>query len=378
MSPDNRYKTDSVKRAVDWSCSFLFVNTFQVYLDNMKDNKGCLLTVELIYSNIANMDSCEAAGTICRLPREDKNLPIIAMTTNAMEKDKEAALENGMNAEAGNLQMIKRKVDNFDLAQICQSGQCFRMKEKSEGLYSVIAGRRYLELEQQGEECIFYCEEAEFHDFWEEYFDLKGDYASYIGKIIPDDTYLRNAAEFGSGIRILRQDLWETIVSFLISQQNNIARIRRCIENICERYGEKLVNGQGEIFYAFPAPETLADLEENALMECNLGYRSKYVVRTARSVASGEFDLEDVRQLPYGEARIQLLKLFGVGEKVADCICLFALHKLEAFPVDTHINQALQVHYKHGFPMDRYHGIQGVLQQYIFYYELAGDKVMPQ
>ncbi len=274
--------------------------------------------------------------------------------------------------------MIKRKTDHFNLAQICQSGQCFRMKEKSHGLYSVIAGKRCLELEQRDRECIFYCGEAEFHDFWEGYFDLKSDYASYIGRIDPDDIYLRNAAEFGSGIRILRQDLWEMIVSFLISQQNNIARIRRCIENICECYGEKQVNGRGEIFHAFPAPEALADLEENALMECNLGYRSKYVVRAAKSVVSKAFDLEAVSRLPYGEAREELLKLYGVGGKVADCICLFALHQLEAFPVDTHINQALQAHYSQGFPMRRYEGVQGVLQQYIFYYELAGDGAVIQ
>lgn len=276
--------------------------------------------------------------------------------------------------ESGLFQMIKRKIENFSLAQICQSGQCFRMNEKCNGLYSVIAGKRYLELEQQNRECIFYCEEAEFHDFWEEYFDVKGDYASYSRKIDPDDVYLRNAAEFGSGIRILRQDLWEMIVSFLISQQNNIARIRRCIENICERYGEKQINDCGETFYAFPEPEALADLEENALMECNLGYRSKYVVRTAKSVVNGEVDLETVRRLPYREAREELLKLFGVGGKVADCICLFALHELEAFPVDTHIDQALQAHYKQGFPMQRYRGFQGVLQQYIFYYELKNLK----
>ena len=273
--------------------------------------------------------------------------------------------------------MIKLKIDYFDLAQICQSGQCFRMREKSKGIYSVIAGNRYLELEQQGGECTFYCGEAEFYDFWEEYFDLKGDYAVYTEQIAPDDLYLKNAAEYGSGIRILRQDLWEMTVSFLISQQNNIARIRRCIENICKSYGNKMINEHGEVFYAFPMPEALAVLEENALLECNLGYRSKYVVRTAKSIVTGEIDLEAVSRLPYREAREELLKLFGVGRKVADCICLFALHKLEAFPVDTHIEQALQAHYKSGFPMDRYEGYQGVLQQYIFYYELTGSKVSP-
>lgn len=270
--------------------------------------------------------------------------------------------------------MVRLTVENFNLAQICQSGQCFRMKEKAESLYSVIAGNRYLELEQQGGECVFRCDNTEFYDFWKTYFDLESDYASYIQRIAPNDSYLGRAAEFGCGIRILRQDLWEMVVSFLISQQNNITRIRRCIENICECYGEALVNAHGETFYAFPTPESLAALEENALMECNLGYRSKYVVRAAKSVVDGEFALDTVRQMPYREAREALLELFGVGEKVADCICLFALHQLEAFPVDTHIRQALQIHYKRGFPKRRYQGIQGVMQQYIFYYELAGAR----
>ena len=109
-------------------------------------------------------------------------------------------------------------------------------------------------------------------------------------------------------------------------------------------------------------------------MACNLGYRSKYVVRAARSVASGELNLNKVREMPYRKAREELLKLFGVGEKVADCICLFALHHLDAFPVDTHISQALAAQYKRGFPNKRYRGFRGVMQQYIFYYELHSDK----
>lgn len=268
--------------------------------------------------------------------------------------------------------MVIKTIDNFDLAQICLSGQCFRMNEVESGRYAVIAGERYLEICQQGRECIFNCSEAEYESFWKEYFDLESDYAAWIGQVNPNDSYLAGAAAFGSGIRILRQDLWEMIVSFLISQQNNIARIRRCIQNICERYGEERVNAQGEAYYAFPQPEALAGLDEDALKECNLGYRSKYVVRAAGSVLSGEIDLQEVRRLPYKKAREELLKLFGAGEKVADCICLFSLHHLQAFPVDTHINQALQNHYKRGFPNRRYKGYQGVMQQYIFYYELFG------
>lgn len=268
--------------------------------------------------------------------------------------------------------MIKQRAEYFDLAQICESGQCFRMRHLKEERYQVIAGSHYLELEQRDAECIFDCDEEEFQDFWAAYFDLETDYAAYAGLIDPGDIYLRKAAEFGSGIRILRQDLWEMIVSFLISQQNNITRIRRCIENICERYGERMVNARGEVYYAFPAPEALAGLAPDALMECNLGYRSKYVVRAAGSVVSGECDLEALSRMPYERAREELLKLYGVGEKVADCICLFALHHGEAFPIDTHIRQALQAHYGQGFPMERYRDCRGVLQQYMFYYELAG------
>lgn len=266
--------------------------------------------------------------------------------------------------------MISITKDNFDLAQICSSGQCFRMAKGKDGTYSLVAGERYLVLEQQGGQCIFHCEESEYEGFWKAYFDLENDYAAYIARIDEEDDYLKNAAKFGAGIRILRQDLWEMIATFLISQQNHITRIRRCISNICERYGEKKANGKGETYYAFPAPESLAGLQEDALMACNLGYRSKYVVRSARSIVSGEVDLDRIRSLDYPAARTELLRLYGVGEKVADCICLFGLHHLQAFPVDTHIKQAFAKHYQKGFPHDLYEGYQGVVQQYIFYYEL--------
>lgn len=270
--------------------------------------------------------------------------------------------------------MVHMKIDNFNLGQICKSGQCFRMEEKSDGIYSIIAGAHYLEAKQEGNECFFYCDEEEFEQFWKNYFDLDGDYAGCIGMINADDEYLKNAAQFGSGIRILRQDLWEMIVSFLISQQNNIVRIRRCIKNICEKYGEKLTNLNGEEYFAFPMPEKLAGLAEDALMECNLGYRSKYVVRTANRVVNGDVDLSAICGLQYDKAREELLKLYGVGEKVADCICLFSLHHLNAFPVDTHIKQVLNSHYKTGFPKDCYNGYEGVMQQYMFYYDLCGEK----
>lgn len=271
--------------------------------------------------------------------------------------------------------MITLELDHFDLEQICGSGQCFRMEKIGEKRYRVLAADQYLEIEQQGKIVTFCCGQEVFLCFWLFYFDLDCDYQKYIDRINPRDKYLNKAAEKGTGIRILQQDLWEMIVSFLISQQNNIVRIRRCIENICREYGEKKISPQGREYYAFPTPEALSSAGEEELRKCNLGYRAKYVMEAAKAVSQGSFSLEKLQDMPYKKAKKALLELYGVGEKVADCICLFALHHTDAFPVDTHIKQALEAHYKRGFPNRRYKGIRGVMQQYIFYYELTKNEV---
>ncbi|MGN0466081.1 MAG: DNA-3-methyladenine glycosylase family protein [Lachnospiraceae bacterium] len=267
--------------------------------------------------------------------------------------------------------MIIQEISNFNLKQICNSGQCFRMIERKdrENSFFIIANNRYLELSQEGEKIYFSCSAEEFL-FWEEYFDLNTNYKAYLDQIDPSDIYLVEAAKLASGMHILKQDLWEIIISFLISQQNNITRIRRCIQNICQQYGEKLTAENGTIYYSFPTATALSQATEEELRACNLGYRAKYVLKTAKDIASGDFSLEKLKKMNYEDAKKELLKLYGVGVKVADCICLYALHHLEAFPVDTHIKQALNAHYINGFPMERYSGIQGVMQQYIFYWEL--------
>lgn len=270
--------------------------------------------------------------------------------------------------------MLTIEMDNFDLGQICRSGQCFRMDQIGENRYRVIAGDRYLELTQERGIVNFFCPEEDFIFFWIRYFDLDCDYCGeYIDKINPRDKYLTAASEMGNGIRILQQDLWEMIISFLISQQNNITRIKRCIENISQEFGEKKVSSTGVEYYTFPTAQALASATEEQLRECNLGYRAKYVLDTARKVYFGDISLDGLYDMKYKAARKELLKLYGVGEKVADCICLFGLHQLDAFPVDTHIRQVLDAHYKRGFPNRRYKGFRGVMQQYIFYYELMNS-----
>lgn len=270
--------------------------------------------------------------------------------------------------------MITREIEYFNLQQICNSGQCFRMYRIAEDTFSITASDKYIEAMQKDSQVTFDCTEQEFSAFWENYFDLQVDYGKYISAVSPRDKYLCAAAQMGDGIRILRQDLWEMIASFLISQQNNIVRIRRCIDNICRRYGELRTAANGREYFTFPTAAALSAAGEQELRDCNLGYRAKYIISTAKSITTGTVRLDEVSCMNYQEARTELLKLYGVGEKVADCICLFALHHMEAFPVDTHIRQALDAHYKKGFPKRRYKGMEGIMQQYIFYYELMGQK----
>ena len=266
--------------------------------------------------------------------------------------------------------MITVELEHFSLDKICDSGQCFRMKKLGDGHFSMVAGDQYLEMRQNGGVVDFYCSQEEFICYWVLYFDLDTDYETYMNAANPRDKYLGAAIKAGDGIRILRQDLWEMIVTFLISQQNNIKRIRKCIETICRKYGERKVSPMGVEYYAFPTVEALSQVTEEDLRGCGLGYRAKYIAVTARTIASGEISLEKIYDMRYHQAKKELMKLCGVGEKVAECICLFALHHMDAFPIDTHIRQVMDVHYKRGFPNRRYHGLRGIMQQYIFYYDL--------
>lgn len=269
---------------------------------------------------------------------------------------------------------MNKRAKDFDIAQISRSGQCFRLNPRGDGNYSLIAFGEYLEISQKGRIVSFSCDEREWRRLWRRYFDWDYDYGAVKAAVDESDAYLQAACRLGGGVRILRQELWETIVSFIISQQNNIPRIKKCVESLCTLFGEKRVNFRGEIYYTFPMPERLAELGAKDLEPCHLGYRSRYILETARMAALGEVDLDRLYMLPYEEARKELLRLCGVGKKVAECICLFSLHHIEAFPVDTHIQDMLREHYPEGFPFERYEGFAGILQQYGFYYELYGSR----
>ena len=288
--------------------------------------------------------------------------------------------------------MITKALKNFNLRQIADSGQCFRMvpcdPNHSQTAYRVISGRHFLIVEQTGDEVTFHCPNDEFA-FWEHYFDLKTDYDTYIRAIDPMDDYLSRAAAFGSGIRILNQDLWEMIITFIISQQKTIPAIRALVEALSEKYGtrNKIPPTVSGYYYAFPSPEELNRASLDDLLALKLGYRAKYIKRTCEDVCSGKLDLDRLMKLNYADSMEVLLSCYGIGVKVANCICLFGLHHIGAFPVDTWIKKILlreyapKSHCTGHVPETRlcealieenfskYPGFAGVLQQYIFFYE---------
>ena len=313
--------------------------------------------------------------------------------------------------------MLTLNIPNFDLRQTAASGQCFRMNpvtasgvaadsaaagtfgmsSDSGCRYSVISQGYYLELSQSGTSFHFYCPDEEF-PFWRQYFDLDTDYGRCISSVKKKDLYLQKAAEAGNGIRILNQDPWEMILTFIISQQKTIPKIKEAVEALSLSYGTKKAvflpdSGTERIFTAFPDARSLSAASLEDLKALKLGYRAKYIYRICQDCHEGTLDLQHLAALNYEDAMEYLTGFYGIGTKVANCICLFGLHHIEAFPVDTWIEQILTEHYYRkkydALPKSRlyetiikdnfgcYKGYAGIMQQYIFYYErLCRNKII--
>ena len=202
--------------------------------------------------------------------------------------------------------------------------------------------------------------------FWRDYLDMDTDYEEARRSIEVCD-YLRDCAAYGEGIRILRQDKWEALCSFIISQCNNIPRIKGIVEKLSSLYGDIVAAPWGEA-RSFPTAERVAQLTEADLAPLRSGYRAPYILAAAKAVASGELDLEETALLPCNEARAELKKLGGVGDKVANCVVLFGLHQLDAFPVDVWIKRALAANMPKGFDPSSLGKYAGLAQQYMFYH----------
>lgn len=250
---------------------------------------------------------------------------------------------------------------NFELAATLDCGQAFRWASSADGVWSGIAYGRELKLRQDGSN-ILLCGigEKEFNGIWKNYFDLDRDYGAVI-KAISTDCRLKAAAETGGGIRILRQEPWETLCSFIISQNNNIPRIKGIISRLCALLGENCGNG-----YTFPAAERLAACSPEDLAPLRAGFRTGYLLDAAEKVASGKIKLDELTALPMDEAREILMTVRGVGPKVADCTLLFGLGFIEAFPRDVWIKRVMAEQFGGELPECAL-PYAGIAQQYLFY-----------
>ena len=256
------------------------------------------------------------------------------------------------------------KAGELDLVKTFECGQCFRWNADDKGVYYGVAYGHCAKLWQDGED-IFICSDAPA-ELWHEYFDLDRNYDS-ISRDFYDGGYLQQCTQYGMGIRILRQEPWEALCSFIISQCNNIKRIKGIVERLCESYGERL-EFDGRVFYSFPAPEKLLGLRAEDLSMLRCGYRAEYILVAAEAVATGELELDSLIRADWVEAKKKLMQLKGIGEKVANCVVLFGLYHMEAFPIDVWIKRALKQHFSADFRPESLGKYAGLAQQYIFYY----------
>ncbi|MEE0857550.1 MAG: DNA-3-methyladenine glycosylase [Ruminococcus sp.] len=266
--------------------------------------------------------------------------------------------------------VLVKGVTDLDLAQTLDCGQSFRWTQQDDGSFSGVAFGRRVNVSLDGDRLFIRGASAEdFEKYWRGYFDLDLDYGSIRKSVAALHPVLSEAARYAPGIRILRQEPWEALCTFIISQNNNIKRIKGIVDRLCESFGEDIGGG-----FAFTSAEALARLSPDDLAPLRAGFRNRYIIDAAQKVASGEVDLEACRTLEYEQARRELMKITGVGVKVADCTLLFGLHRIEAFPVDVWMKRALKTLFPGMTPAD-FGEYAGIAQQYIFHYSRMHPEV---
>lgn len=263
-----------------------------------------------------------------------------------------------------------KDINNFDIEQIANSGQVFRVTKEEKG-YRFLSKDKSIYINQKNNNISFNCSLEDYKDYWEEYFDLNTNYEDILNKINSNDEFLQKCYFYGNGIRILKQDLFETIISFIISQRKSIPAIKSCIETLCKKFGKLQIDVYGKKYYSFPTYEDLKEISLNDLQGLSLGYRDKYIYQLIRDLHSNQLNLIRLKKNTKEEQEKKLLEIYGVGKKVMNCISLFSLHNLNAFPIDIWIQRILDEKYEGTFPYTEY---QGLLQQYIFFYALNHKK----
>ena len=318
--------------------------------------------------------------------------------------------------------VYQTEIKDFSPSAIAGSGQCFRMKAISDSECRLIAHGKELFIREDGENAFsFSADEDEFNKIWKEYFDLNADYSVYERAVLPDDEFLQKSVGFGKGIRILNQDPFEMLISFIISQRKSVPAIQTSVERLCAKYGEYKYSAympdgsmkyegmkdagrkdagpckkdgsrshessrysaedskerdaeerspraeKSSGFYTFPDPERLASADTDGLSECGLGYRVPYIMDAARAVCNGSIDLDAMGRLSTEELLNALMEIKGVGIKVASCVALFGFHRLDVVPVDVWMKRVIEKIYGGSLP-EEYRAYAGIMQQYMFNY----------
>lgn len=288
--------------------------------------------------------------------------------------------------------IVIEDVKNFKLKQTFECGQCFRFDKISDANYVIVAFERVIELEEDGNDIkIYNSNEEDVKNIWINYFDLERNYADIKEELAKDDL-LRKCVEFGHGIRILNQDPFEILISFIISARNSIPSIMKTINKISAKWGRE-IEYKGKVYYAFPTIEQIRDASLEEIQETGASFRSKYIVDTISNVYNSykakkegnqeqieelrKYDLDYIKSLSDDECHTALQEFKGVGAKVADCIMLFSMEKYSAFPVDVWVKRAMIYFYGAEdaslnkiriFARDKFKELSGFAQQYLFYY----------
>ncbi|MRZ81610.1 8-oxoguanine DNA glycosylase [Paeniclostridium sordellii] len=274
--------------------------------------------------------------------------------------------------------VILEGVSDFDPKHIFECGQCFRWKDQGDGSYTGVAKGRVINVSREGD--TIYLKNTNLEDFnniWKDYFDLDTDYSKIKNKLRNMDEYLEKATEFGWGIRLLRQDPWEMIISFIISSNNRIPMIQKAIKNLSREYGTYIGSYEGEDYYDFPTPQQLSKASIEEIRACSTGFRDKYIKSTTEEVIKNNDDVYSYRNLSTEDCIKELLKFNGIGPKVGDCIALFGMQKYDTFPVDVWVKRVMQEFYVEDdmslpkirkYAIDKFGDLSGFAQQYLFYY----------
>ncbi len=262
-------------------------------------------------------------------------------------------------------QIVLSEVADFDLAETFNCGQCFRWNPSGDNEFVGVAFDCVVNILKKKNKIVLTGKSMakNFDTVWQNYFDLDSDYSKVKAGLSSLDATLSLACKYAPGIRILQQDPWEALCSFIISQNNNIPRIKGIIERLCRCFGREVEPG----FFSFPKIITIAKLDKDDLSPIKCGFRDAYILDAAQKVASGEVDFAKIARMPLDSARKELMKIKGVGPKVAECALLYGFHRLEAFPIDVWMQRALDTFFP-GKDISYFGRHAGIAQQYIFHY----------